>query len=111
MPGLFQGSDYEPLAVQGPAASHVFAFVRSGPAGSVVVAVPRLIARRLMPGQLPPARWTWSGTAVRLPPSLVGVQWSNPFTLEKLTGEPSGLDAGDLFGTLPVALLLAGPKP
>jgi (1->4)-alpha-D-glucan 1-alpha-D-glucosylmutase len=109
MPGVFQGSSYVALDVEGPAAAHVFAFLREGPEGTAVVAVPRLVARRLMPGQLPPARWTWSGTSVRLPGALTELRWTNPFTLEKLAGESGGLDAADLFGTLPVALLLAPP--
>jgi (1->4)-alpha-D-glucan 1-alpha-D-glucosylmutase len=109
MPGVFQGSGYEPLQVEGPAASHVFAFVRRGPEGAALVAVPRLIARRLMPGQLPPGRWTWSGTRVRLPDAVTGSRWTNPFTLERLVDESGGLDAADLLGTLPVALLVAGP--
>lgn len=107
LPGVFQGSCYQALEVEGPAATNVFAFLRRGPEGTVVVAVPRLVARGLMPGQLPPARWSWSGTRVRLPDGLAGTRWSNPFTLEQFVGEAGGLDAGDLFGTLPVALFLA----
>jgi len=77
--------------------------------GAVVVAVPRLIARRLMPGQLPPARWSWSDTRLRLPPRFAEAAWTNPLTLERVTPEEDGLDAADLFGTLPVALLVAAP--
>ncbi len=109
LPALFLGSSYEALAAEGPAAGHVFAFLRRGPEAAVVVAVPRLIARRLMPGQLPPARWSWSGTRVRLPAELDGAAWTSPLTLERVAAREDGLDAGDLFGTLPVALLVAAP--
>ena len=109
LPVLFLGSSYEALAAEGPAAGHVFAFLRRGPEAAVVVAVPRLIAVRLMPGQLPPPRWSWSGTRVRLPPELDGAAWTSPLTLERVAAQEGGLDAGDLFGTLPVALLVAAP--
>lgn len=109
MPGLFLGSSYEPLTPEGPAARHVFAFLRSAAEGAAIVAVPRLIAGRLMPGQLPPARWSWSGTRIRLPAVLVGSAWTSPLTLERLVVPEDGLDAADLFGTLPVALLVTTP--
>jgi len=85
----------------------VFAFLRRGPEGAVLVAVPRLIARRLMPGQLPPARWTWSGTTLRLPPGVAGDVWTNPLTLETIAPGSDGVDAAEAFATLPVALLVA----
>ena len=83
----------------------------SGAAKTVaaVVTVPRRIAGLLMPGQLPPARWTWAGTRLRLPHALTGAPWTCPLTLEAIGPAPDGLDAADLFGTLPVALLLASP--
>ena len=109
LPGLFLGSSYEALAPEGPAAGHVFAFLRQGPEGAVVVAVPRLIARRLMPGQLPPARWSWSDTRLRLPPAFADAAWTSPLTLERVAPQEDRLDAADLFGTLPVALLVAAP--
>jgi maltooligosyltrehalose synthase len=62
-----------------------------------------------MPGQLPPARWSWSGTRIRLPAELGGAAWTSPLTLERVAAQEDGLDAGDLFGTLPVALLVAAP--
>jgi (1->4)-alpha-D-glucan 1-alpha-D-glucosylmutase len=105
----FLAGSYEPLAVEGAAAGRVFAFLRRAAEGLALTAVPRLIAGHLMPGQLPPARWHWAGTRVRLPPALAGVQWTNPLTLETFVGGPDGLDAGDLFGTLPVAVLLTSP--
>ncbi len=109
LPGVFLGSSYHALVVEGPAAAHVFAFLREGPEGAALVAVPRLIARRLMPGQLPPPRWSWSGTQVRLPAELAGARWTNPLTLETVSGHDARLDTSDLFATLPLALLLAPP--
>jgi (1->4)-alpha-D-glucan 1-alpha-D-glucosylmutase len=109
LPGLFLGASYDALMPEGPASAHVLAFLRDGPEGAVVVAVPRLIARRLMPGQLPPARWSWSGTRVRLPPAFAGAVWTSPLTLDRIAAQEGGLDAADLFGTLPVALLVSGP--
>jgi len=109
-PGLFLGGSYQRLVVEGPAADHVFAFLRRGDQGAALTAVPRLIAGRLMPGHLPPGRWDWAGTWVRLPPEFASAQWANPLTLETLAGRPDGLDAADVFGTLPVALLLTSPS-
>jgi len=105
-PGLFLEGRYQPLVVEGPAADHVFAFLRRTDQGAALTAVPRLIAARLMPGYLPPGRWDWAGTGLRLPPELASAQWANPLTLETLAGGADGLDAADVFGTLPVALLL-----
>ena len=62
-----------------------------------------------MAGQLPPARWSWSGTRVRLPPAFAETAWTSPLTLERVVAQEDGLDAADLFGTLPVALLVAAP--
>ena len=109
MPGVFLGSSYEPLSAEGPASPHVFAYLRRGAEGAVVVAVPRLITRGLMPGHLPPARWTWSGTHLRLPAALAGTVWTSPLTLETVTPDADGVDVADVFATLPVALLVATP--
>lgn len=49
---LFQDGRYEPLRVEGDEAQHVLAFSRSLPDSRLVVAVPRLVLRHLLPGQL-----------------------------------------------------------
>jgi (1->4)-alpha-D-glucan 1-alpha-D-glucosylmutase len=108
-PALFLTGSYQPVTAEGAAAGRVFAFLRRAAEGVALTAVPRLIAGQLMPGQLPPARWHWAGTRVRLPPALAGAHWVNPLTLETFVGGPDGLDAADLFGTLPVAFLLTSP--
>ena len=109
LPRLFLEGSYEPLPIEGPAADRMFAFLRRGEDGAALVIVPRRIAGLLMPGQLPPARWTWAGTRLRLPHALTGAPWTCPLTLEAIGPAPDGLDAADLFGTLPVAFLLASP--
>jgi len=109
LPRLFLEGSYQPLPIEGPAADRVLGFVRRGDGGAAVVVVSRLIAGRLMPGQLPPPRWSWAGTRLQLPPPLGSLQWTNPLTLETVGPAAEGLDAADVFGTLPLALLLAAP--
>jgi glycogen debranching enzyme GlgX/malto-oligosyltrehalose synthase len=82
-----QGS-YEPLAAEGPAASHVVAFVRGDRALTVV---PRLTVR---------LRGRWAETALELPAGA----WRNELTGDELGGGPSAVT--ELLRRFPVALLI-----
>jgi (1->4)-alpha-D-glucan 1-alpha-D-glucosylmutase len=103
------GSGYESLRVTGPLADHLAGFVRTppggGPAGKVVVLVPRLVAR------LAEAedgtdwnghewdRGSWDGTTVALPDGA----WTSVLTGEDVAG--GEVSAGDLLRRFPVAAL------
>jgi (1->4)-alpha-D-glucan 1-alpha-D-glucosylmutase len=106
MPGLFLEGSYEPLLADGPAADRLFGFLRRSGDATALVVIPIRIAGALMPGQLPPARWSWAGTRLRLPEVLARASWTNPLSLERVGAAEGGLDAADLFSTLPVALLI-----
>lgn len=103
-PGIFAAGSYRPLSATGPAAAHLFGFLRRGAEGLAVTVVPRLIARHPGPGGSPPGRGFWEGTRVLLPDDPGAERWR-----DALTGEPrvgaAALEAADLFATLPVALL------
>ncbi|MDQ0993691.1 malto-oligosyltrehalose synthase [Streptomyces sp. V3I7] len=80
---------YEPLAAEGPAASHCLAFTR---AGEVLTAVTRLSLRLAESGG-------WGDTRLPLPPG----RWVDPLAPEReFTGHAR---VADLFRPMPVALL------
>ena len=80
-------SGYEPLELNGPHASHVVAFARTG---GVVGLVPRLT------GSLAPG---WADTTVRLPAG----EWIDVLTEEKVQGGDHRVE--DLWRRFPVAVL------
>ena len=97
-PTLFGEGIYSPLEVAGPAAKHVFAFLREYDGKAALVAVPRLTA------SLPTE--PWAGTEVRLPPAWRGKKWACAFTHGRLTSGET-VPCAKLFETFPVALLSA----
>jgi (1->4)-alpha-D-glucan 1-alpha-D-glucosylmutase len=105
-PDLFTAG-YEPLAVTGPEARRVLAYLRRSGGAAALIAAPRLIASHLaQPGNRPPPRAFWSGTRVTLPPGLESLDWGSPLTGQRVAPGAGGMDVADLFDTLPVALLL-----
>jgi (1->4)-alpha-D-glucan 1-alpha-D-glucosylmutase len=109
-PGLFAGGGYEALEVSGPAAAHVFAFVRRSGAAAAVAAVPRLITRQLRPADaLPPPSDFWTGTRVHLPPGAVAGPLEHVLTGAESVVENGTLDVTTLFDPLPVSLLVTRP--
>ena len=88
-PEWFDGADYSPLTVDGPAARHVVAFMRGR---DLAVVVPRL------PLGLD-AGGGWSGTAIELP---LGPWWDE---LGETTWSGGSILMDDLLGRFPVALV------
>jgi (1->4)-alpha-D-glucan 1-alpha-D-glucosylmutase len=84
------GAGYDPLRVGGAGAGHLVGFVRGG---EVAVVVPRLVVRLAREGG-------WRDTAVELPAGT----WANELTGEAVEG--GRLEAGELLGRFPVALLV-----
>jgi len=104
-PELFRDGDYLPLAVKGPAATHVCAFARRHGKQTLIAVVPRLTAKLLGAREGPPlGAAVWGDTQVELPAGLARRRW-----VERLAGRPCGpghaLAIGELFADLPVALL------
>ncbi len=111
-PELFSDGDYLPAEASEPFADNVCAFVRRGGGKAALVAAPRLLRRIVAPDELPlsPA---WRDGVLLLPAGSPGGRWRDVLTGALLAaGERDGkhfLNLGDLFGHLPVALLLAEP--
>ena len=107
---LFQEGAYLPVEASGDARQHVCAFVRRSEHESLIVAIPRLLARLHPNTQLfPLAAPVWQDTRLMLPPEETGRQYCNLFTGEQLSpsdyeGQPTLLLA-EVFARFPVALL------
>jgi (1->4)-alpha-D-glucan 1-alpha-D-glucosylmutase len=107
-PDVFAAGGYEALEVTGPAAAHVFAFLRRAADGAAVAAVPRLITRQLRPGDALPPPWEfWAGTRVILPSGIVAGPLEQTLTGGEVSAEGDSLEVGALFDPLPVSVLLA----
>jgi (1->4)-alpha-D-glucan 1-alpha-D-glucosylmutase len=101
---LFAAGRYVPLKVEGPHGGHVLAFARERDGVRAVVAVTRLpaslLGNRGIP-LVPPARW--AGTRLVLPRNWSVVRWENVLA----DGAVSSLALGQVFATLPVAVLVS----
>ncbi|UCC48947.1 MAG: malto-oligosyltrehalose synthase, partial [Gemmatimonadota bacterium] len=110
-PELFLQGHYEPLATNGPAAAHVFAFARRrGPQVALTLVSRRTASLCRDPSMPPVGRQLWSGTTLSLPEDLATGPWTNALTGETLeTPDRPGwvqLAVGDALESFPVALLL-----
>jgi (1->4)-alpha-D-glucan 1-alpha-D-glucosylmutase len=115
-PGLFARGSYVPLRIDGPAAAHALAFLRTHEGRAVIIAVSRLSARLLgtQAGTegfpvIPPAGW--QGTAAVLPRHVNGRKLVDMFSDAGRQLEPASasgrLPLADIFAALPIALLEA----
>jgi (1->4)-alpha-D-glucan 1-alpha-D-glucosylmutase len=107
-PSLFIEGRYEALRSDGPQADHVVAFARHHGDTSMIVAVPRLMSRRLPPGrELPTGADVWEGTRLAVPSS-GHATFGHLFTGASVQPDAAGeyLSAAELFRTCPVALLI-----
>lgn len=108
-PELFGQGQYLKLRVEGPAADHVVAFLRTHGDQRALVAVTRLPAKLLGDSPVPLAPTAaWRGTSVVLPRSLAAMEWQDALgsTADPLRG--ARVPVAQLFARLPVALLSAG---
>jgi (1->4)-alpha-D-glucan 1-alpha-D-glucosylmutase len=104
-PDFYAKADYQPLAATGPKAEHLLAFGRSHDKDRLIVVVPRLLAG-LLDGESPPlGSAPWHDTAIAAPAG----RWRNVVTGVEITGNDKGIQAGELFATLPIAVLRAIP--
>ena len=104
---VFRCGSYEPLAVQGRAREHVFAFARVLGARQAIVAVPRLVAT-LTPGGETPLGEVWGDTRFAVPESAPRC-YRQAFTGRCASViEEEGrrwIRAADAFADFPIALL------
>ena len=88
-PALFAAGSFDPLAVSGPHAGHLFAFLRRHEGQAMLVAVPRLIAAGLDGATRPvvPDAW-WGDGRIQLPsgktPSIAETLGGLPFAIRLL---------------------------
>jgi (1->4)-alpha-D-glucan 1-alpha-D-glucosylmutase len=103
-PHLFDRGSYLALGVRGPLRHHVVAFARHLGSDWVIIVVPRLPLGVAGAGRMPVGPELWPGTSVVTP------ERSPRHLVDVLTGRhPShrrgALPVGELFSTLPVAVL------
>jgi (1->4)-alpha-D-glucan 1-alpha-D-glucosylmutase len=105
-PNAFTHGTYTPIAVTGPGARHVIAFLRSHEAHQFLVVVPRLPGR-LLDGSdtiiIPPDRW--ADTRLKLPEGLASAKLRDIFTGTVLAEDRALIPVGKILGSLPIALL------
>jgi len=108
-PDLFEHGSYLPLAVKGAGKEYVCAFARKYKEQTIIVAVPRLVARLLegKTGRWPLGGEVWGDTTILLKKPRKGHIFKNILTDEEIIVPENGrsLAAADLFSQFPVALL------
>jgi maltooligosyltrehalose synthase len=105
-PAAFRSRTYVPFEARGASAAHVVAFGRGEGGERLVAAIPRLLARRISEGGSPTDPALWTDTVVSLPDGWPS-RWTCVISGRSHHIEPGvGLRAADLFGVVPVALLL-----
>jgi maltooligosyltrehalose synthase len=100
-PLLYAEGDYRPLPVSGDRGGHLLAFARGQGSDALVTVVPRLAARAARDGALPVGPEFWGDARVAIPAG----RWRNALTGEEIEAGPEGVGAGELFATLPIAVL------
>ena len=114
-PSLFDSGTYEPLAIHGRHATHLFAFLRrpsssvpSASSASSAVSSVTLIPR--LTHALSPLSWT--DTTLHLPSTLPATRWRNILTGAELSAEHrDSLPVAEILATLPFALLASVQNP
>ncbi len=104
-PALFIRGSYEPLAVRGPAAEHVFAYARRDGARRMLVAVGRLLATLPRSSDGWPGAAAWAGTELKLPRGCAGA-YLDVITGQCVVTEGERLSLQRAFDPLPIAVLI-----
>jgi (1->4)-alpha-D-glucan 1-alpha-D-glucosylmutase len=100
-PLLYAEGDYRPISVSGDRGGPLLAFARGQGSDALVTVVPRLAARMAGDGALPLGSEFWGDARVAIPSG----RWRNALTGEEIEAGPDGVGAGELFATLPIAVL------
>jgi (1->4)-alpha-D-glucan 1-alpha-D-glucosylmutase len=111
-PELFRDGNYVPLTIEGPAASHLFAFARKRAASHAIVVVPRLVAKFIEERSLLDPE-IWQGTRIKIPQGMKSAQYCNWMTGEPVAASaaPEGelcFDYSSIARNFPWVLLLSG---
>src|SRR6185436_1938625 len=105
---VFQSGGYEPLAISGLRAPHVFAFRRRLENRQVIVAVPRLIARLSPDGHPPLGEHAWADTEIHLPgpvPAHLRDRFTGRCVAVSAADAGARVRAAELFAAFPIAVL------
>jgi (1->4)-alpha-D-glucan 1-alpha-D-glucosylmutase len=106
-PAAFRSRTYVPLEAAGRSAGRAIAFGRGEGSQRLVAVVPRFLAGHVLSGGAPTDLGLWNGTGLPLPAGWPS-RWTCVLSGRSLRAEPErGLRVAELFGILPVALLLA----
>lgn len=108
-PQTFLEGDYIPLESVGTRANHVLSFARTGGDRTLMVCVPRLLARLASPSApYATGETVWADTYLAVPEELSKKAWRNVFTDEHVEAAASHEDRqipiGSLLGAFPVAV-------
>jgi (1->4)-alpha-D-glucan 1-alpha-D-glucosylmutase len=102
IPALFAHGTYVPLAVRGPRASNVLAFMRSHDEHHIITIAQRLIGDWVARGA--GAEW-WEGTEVELPHHVAGTILRSKLIEQDTLRSSDKLELASLLHTIPVAVL------
>jgi (1->4)-alpha-D-glucan 1-alpha-D-glucosylmutase len=106
-PEAFRSRTYVPLEAVGRSPGRVIAFGRGDGTERLVAVVPRFLGGHVLSGGAPTDASLWKGTAVVLPAGWPS-NWTCALSGKTVRSTPErGLPAAELFGILPVGLLLA----
>ena len=107
---LFAHGTYRDLQASGPRAENIFAFARTGGETVAIAAAPRLVSHDTI-GTNGLVSANWNGTGLPLDGDIASIAvFEDALTGRTIRRTGGHLPAGEIFGTLPVALLL-GRKP
>ncbi|HRH79540.1 MAG TPA: malto-oligosyltrehalose synthase [Thiobacillaceae bacterium] len=106
-PELFSQGDYLPIVVEGTQGQHLCAYARRHGAQCVLAVVPRL-THTLLDGKTvwPLGRPVWGDTRLLLPEGLPA-RWRDAFSAARPDVRGGRLEAAEVMGDFPVALLMA----
>jgi (1->4)-alpha-D-glucan 1-alpha-D-glucosylmutase len=104
-PGLFRGGDYRPFYAGGESRERVVAFLRRQGDSFALAAAPRFFTGLSAAGDWPVGE-VWGDDRIILP-RVAPVEWRDVFTGEEMKIAGSRCYLRELFGKLPVALLVS----
>ena len=102
-PELFATGDYASVSVEGPAADHAVAYLRSSGEAALLVVVPRLLAKLDKATGADGNRW--EGTSLSLPAGLANAKWRDVLGDGVVESDGGRLELGALLANVPVAVL------